>query len=53
VGSEVLMDAHDREVWTWSLGGVAVMFLAPTAIGFVAYWFMRLFWFGWRLAEMM
>lgn len=47
------MDERDKEVWVWSLGGIAVMLLAPTAIGFVAYWFMRLFRFGWQLAELM
>lgn len=47
------MDERDREVLVWGIGGLAVMFLAPTAIGFVAYWFMRLFRLGWRIAEMM
>ena len=47
------MDERDKEVLVWGLGVVAVALLAPTAIGFVAYWFMRLFRLGWRIAEMM
>lgn len=47
------MDERDKDIWVWGLGVVAVALLAPTAIGFVAYWFMRLFRFGWRLAEVM
>lgn len=47
------MDERDKDIWVWGLGVVAVALLTPTAIGFVAYWFMRLFRFGWRLAEVM
>lgn len=44
------MDERDKEIWAWTVGGIAVMLAAPTAIGFFAYWFMRLFRFGWGLA---
>lgn len=44
------MDEQDKEIWAWTIGGIAVMLAAPTVIGFLAYWFMRLFDFGWELA---
>lgn len=44
------MDEQDKEIWAWTIGGIAVMLAAPTVIGFLAYWVMRLFDFGWELA---
>lgn len=44
---EVCMDG---EIWAFAIGLVAAVLLGIPAIGFFAYWFMRLFDFGWSLA---
>lgn len=46
-GQEVCMDG---EIWAFAIGLIAAVLLGIPAIGFFAYWFMRLFRFGWGLA---
>lgn len=40
----------DGEIWAFAIGLIAAVLLGIPAIGFFAYWFMRLFDFGWGLA---
>jgi hypothetical protein len=40
----------DGEIWALAIGLLAALLLGIPAIGFFAYWFMRLFDFGWSLA---
>ena len=45
------MSEQDKEIWTWTIGGIAAVVLGLPALGFVAYWVAALFMFGWRLAS--
>ena len=44
------MSEQDREIWAWTIGGIAAVVIGLPAIGFVAYWVVALFKFGWGLA---
>jgi hypothetical protein len=45
------MDEQDKEIWAWTIGLIGVIGLGVPALGFVSYWFVALFKFGWGLAS--